>query len=429
MSSESRPSRRLRTLLLPSLLATFTLAAPAALLAQPARVQVTVLDPSGKPIPDVQVHVTTTERGDVKVNTTTNPKGRATVMVPNVALTYDMALEREGYASLQVPLKPTLGETTFKEYTLIPVGAKVAAPASDAPSQPRTFTPAEQAFNEGVEALGKSDFDTALAKFLDAREKDSSLTQVHSALASVYLEKKQPKEALASAQRFLEAEPGNPRGLRLVYEAQKDLGNQAEAAKALKELQSKKGADVATLLYNEGAESLKVGDLEGAQARFEEALVAQPDLRQADEALMVVYGRKNDWAKAAAQAEKVIAADPKNLRALRTRREAYAKLGDSAKEKEALDALAQADPTALAASLLDSGISKFNQNDTAGAIADLSRSIELDPKRPTAHYFLGMCHANNGKNAEAREHLQKFLELAPDDPNAAGAREMLKYLK
>ena len=30
--------------------------------------------------------------------------------------------------------------------------------------------------------------------------------------------------------------------------------------------------------------------------------------------------------------------------------------------------------------------------------------------------------------AEAKEHLQRFLELAPDDPDAAAAREMLAYL-
>jgi tetratricopeptide (TPR) repeat protein len=405
------------------------LVVPAAIHAQPARIAVTVLDPEGKPLAGVNIQVTTPDRGDVKVKATTNPKGKATVMVPNVTLSYDLALEREGYQSLTVDVKPTFGETTFREFTLAPVGQVAAAPVPAADGSTPSFTPAEVAFNAGVEALGRQDQETALARFLEARDKDPNLTQVYSAIAAIYLEKKQPQEALTAAQRFLQSEPGNPRGLRLVYEAQKQLGNQSEADKALEELQSQKGADVATLLFNEGAEALKVGDLDSAEKRFEEALAAQPELYQATEALMVVYARRNDWAKAAAQAEKTLARDPTNLRALRLRHDAYGRLGDQAKEKEAFDALAKADPKALAGALLDSGIAKFNANDTAGAIADLVQVVAIEPDRALAHYYLGLCYTNSSKPAEAKTHLQRFLELAPDDPNAAGAREMLKYLK
>jgi tetratricopeptide (TPR) repeat protein len=414
--------------LVPALFVLLALVVSAAIQAQPARIAVTVLDPEGKPLPGVNIQVTTPERGDVKVKATTNPKGKATVMVPNVTLSYDMSLEREGYQSLTVDVKPTFGETTFREYTLAPAGA-VNAPAPEADAAPPSFTPAEVAFNAGVEALGRQDQEAALAKFLEARDKDPNLTQVYSAIAAIYLEKKQPQEALTAAQRFLQSEPGNPRGLRLVYEAQKQLGNQAEADQALKELKTQKGADVATLLFNEGAEALKVGDLDSAEKRFEEALAAQPDLHQAAEALMVVYARRNDWAKAAAQAEKTLAQDPDNLRALRLRHDAYGRLGDQAKEKEAFDALAKADPKALAGALLDSGIAKFNANDTPGAIADLVQVVAIEPDRALAHYYLGLCYTNSSKPAEAKTHLQRFLELAPDDPNAAGAREMLKYLK
>jgi tetratricopeptide (TPR) repeat protein len=423
------PSSRRFSALLPALFALVALAAPAAIHAQPARISITVVDPDGKPLPGVDIQVTTPDRGDVKVKATTNPKGKATVMVPNVTLSYDMSLEREGYQSLTVDVKPTFGETTFREYTLAPAGAVSAAPVPEADAAKPSFTPAEIAFNAGVEALGKQDQETALTRFLEARDKDPNLAPVYSALAAIYLEKKQPQEALTAAQRFLQSEPGNPRGLRLVYEAQKQLGNQAEADKALKELKSQKGADVATLLFNEGAEALKVGDLDSAQLRFEEALVAQPELHQATDALMVVYARKGDWAKAAAQAETTLARDPGNLRALRLRHEAYGRLGDKAKEKEAFDALAKTDPKALSGALLDSGIAKFNANDTAGAIGDLTQVVAIEPDRALAHYYLGLCYTNSSKPAEAKTHLQRFLELAPDDPNAAGAREMLKYLK
>lgn len=425
MKSSSRPST---ALLLPLLLYALALATPAVIEAQPARISITILDPGGKPIEGVDLLATTESRGDVKVKATTNAKGRVTIMVPDVTQFYDVAIQREGYESLKTRVKPVFGETTFKEYTLAPAGAAPAPAADAAAPQPR-FTPAQEAFNAGVEALGKDDVDTAKAKFIEARDLDPNLNAVYSALAAVYLEQNQPQEALTAAQRFLEGEPGNPRGLRLVYESQRQLGNQAEAAKALKELQSTKGADVAVLLFNEGAEALKVGDLDSAQSRFEEALAAKPDLHQATDALMIVYARKGDWANAAAQAEKAIAHDPANLRALKLRHEAYTKVGDAAKAKEALDALVKVDPAAVTGSLLDAGIAKFNANDVQGAIADLSRVVELEPNRAVAHYYLGLCYTNTSKPDLAKTHLQRFLELAPADPNAAGAREMLKYLK
>jgi tetratricopeptide (TPR) repeat protein len=423
MTSLTRATARLL-----SILPLLALGLPAAIQAQPARISITVTDPGGEPLSDVKVLVTTPERGDVKVEAVTNKRGKATIMVPNVALVYYLVLARDGYESLKTDVKPQFGETTFREYKLAPAGAAAAAVPAAGDTE-RVYSPAELAFNAGVEALAKNDLDTAMTKFHEARDKNPDLAAVHSALASIYLEKKQPKEALAEAEIFREAEPGAPRGLRLVYEAQRQLGNHAEAEKALKELQSKKGEEVAILLFNEGAEAVKVGDLDNAERRFVEALQAQPDLVQAIDALMIVYARKKDWTNAAAQAEKVLATDPDNLRALRVRHDAYAQLGDQEKAKLALDALAKADPTALAGSFFDAGIAKFNANDSAGAIADFSKVIELDPGHATAHYYLGLCYTSASKPDLAKTHLERFLELAPNDANAATAREMLKYLE
>ena len=43
--------------------------------------------------------------------------------------------------------------------------------------------------------------------------------------------------------------------------------------------------------------------------------------------------------------------------------------------------------------------------------------------------MLAMCHVGRGENAAAKEQFEKFLAMAPDDPDAATAREMLSYLK
>ena len=41
--------------------------------------------------------------------------------------------------------------------------------------------------------------------------------------------------------------------------------------------------------------------------------------------------------------------------------------------------------------------------------------------------MLGLVYVNTGDSAKAKEHLQKFIDLAPDDPEVATAKQMLDY--
>ena len=413
----------LRSLLVMALFA----AVPAALFGQPARILFSVSDASGEPLPGVAVTLTTEERGSVSIEGQTDKRGRASVIVPSVAMLYDAALQKDGYQPLVTSIRPKLGETAVYELTMV---SAEAAATSAGPGAERVFTPAERAFNAGVEAMTRGELDAALEKFLEAQGKDPKFHAVHSALAAIYLEQGKPADALASAQRFLEAEPQSPRGLRLLYQAHHDLANHAEAAAALKALAAlEKGGDVAPLLFNEGADALKVGDLETAEKRFVDALEAQPDLAPALHALMILQVRREDWQQAAQRAEQLLALEPQNALALRARWDAYRNLGEAERAEAAFEALAEVDRTALADSLLEAGIATFNAGDAQGAIADLARAAEIDPDRAIAHYYLGLCYTNTGQPALARTHLQRFVELAPDDPNAASAREMLKYLE
>jgi cytochrome c-type biogenesis protein CcmH/NrfG len=46
-----------------------------------------------------------------------------------------------------------------------------------------------------------------------------------------------------------------------------------------------------------------------------------------------------------------------------------------------------------------------------------------------AHYYLAMAAMSNKKNAVAREHFQKYLELDPNGSEAATAKELLPLVK
>jgi len=59
----------------------------------------------------------------------------------------------------------------------------------------------------------------------------------------------------------------------------------------------------------------------------------------------------------------------------------------------------------------------FAQQDYDGAIRELSRSAELDPKFSQPYNQLGYAYRFKGNNAEAEKAFVKYAELIPDDPN------------
>ena len=53
----------------------------------------------------------------------------------------------------------------------------------------------------------------------------------------------------------------------------------------------------------------------------------------------------------------------------------------------------------------------------------------MKPDYAQAYYQMGMIYVNQNQVEEALKNLEKFLELAPDDPHAAVARQLVDYLK
>jgi cytochrome c-type biogenesis protein CcmH/NrfG len=77
--------------------------------------------------------------------------------------------------------------------------------------------------------------------------------------------------------------------------------------------------------------------------------------------------------------------------------------------------------------LFDHAAELFNENRAADAAIELEYVVKADPDLARAHYLLGMALFNTGRADEGRVHLQKFLELAPDDPDEEIARGLLSY--
>lgn len=187
-------------------------------------------------------------------------------------------------------------------------------------------------------------------------------------------------------------------------------------------------AERAVLIFNEGAEASQMGDSSTARAKFEEAVSIDPTLAAAHTALATIHFTEGDYAKAAEVAERARALDPEDAKALRILAESYSKLGREDEARAAAEALAVVDPSSQAYDLYKQAVSAYNAGDTAACLELADRALAIDPQLAGSHFMAGMCGIAADPIA-AREHLERFLELAPESPDAATAREMLDYLK
>jgi Flp pilus assembly protein TadD len=98
-----------------------------------------------------------------------------------------------------------------------------------------------------------------------------------------------------------------------------------------------------------------------------------------------------------------------------------------------------ADPAFTELSKLDAGVattaayragfSLFKTDFIDGTIASFERVLTVVPDHAETHHQLGLCYANKGDTNKAREHLEKLLELAPNDPAAGQVMGMIETLR
>jgi len=79
-------------------------------------------------------------------------------------------------------------------------------------------------------------------------------------------------------------------------------------------------------------------------------------------------------------------------------------------------------------SLFERGNDLFDGNDPLAAAKVYRQVLDLQPDNAEAHYKLGLSLLSAEDTSTAVTHLKRFLELAPEHPEAAAARDMLTYV-
>ena len=195
------------------------------------------------------------------------------------------------------------------------------------------------------------------------------------------------------------------------------------------------GADQAVAAYNEGIAALGAGNLAAALPKLENAAQLDPKLPEAQAALSQVYLDLKRYGDSLAASDRYLALKPGDPAGLRARYDALKAAGDNDRAREALDALAAADPQSpeTAIRFFNEGAERARTGKLDEATSFFERVVQIAPTEPKfakAHYVLGLTYAkDDAKKAQAREQLQAFLQMAPNDPDAATAKDMLAYLK
>jgi tetratricopeptide (TPR) repeat protein len=374
-----------------------------------------IVDNEGSAVNGIEVTV----RGDgFEQTTTTDEKGRFKLKVPDATVEYEISFARDGYATHSEPLSFSQPGGITKEWKLgsKPLGAPTESMA------------ALRSYNEGVRALQDGNDDLALEQFAAALVADPQLAEAHTATARIYEARDDHEQALLAADRGLAADPDNVEALRVRYFSLQSLGREGtdEALGRLAELD--RSPETAIALYNDGVAARRSGNQKKARARYELAAVIDPSLVIAHSALAGFYLGAKEFTAALSAAGRVLELEPESPTGWSVRYNALNALGRTDEALAALEKLQEVRPDAVAQAFLDRGVALFDDGLVDDAIPALEQALRADPSLPRGHYQLGLCYMNKNRTAEARRHLETFLELAPDDPDAGAATRLIEVL-
>ncbi len=394
-----------------------------------------IVDPDGNPIVDVQIKVTGVGF-DVTQERTTNKKGKFTLLLLDATKDYLLRMEKDGFQTIEEPLRLPLGDTMRREWTMVPGSGGPPSGGSSSPSS--AAAPASggvargqagRLYEKGAEAYAAGDLETAAANFEEVVVLEPGLAEVHMALAMTYLRQENWEGAASEAQKALEINPDETMNLEIQYDSYRALGDVENQYRVLDTLVERSpGPDTARRVFNRGVTKTEARDLEGAAADFEAAKTMAPELVASYSALTRVYFDLGRFDESVENGRRALEIDPNYYEAMGVMFLALRAQGKDDEAEAMFEALKAGDPQFISGVLMDLGVSYFNSGEAEQAQGIFEKVVDAQPENGQAHYMLSLCYLGKGDTVKAKELLERFLELAPNDPEAATAREMLSTL-
>lgn len=119
--------------------------------------------------------------------------------------------------------------------------------------------------------------------------------------------------------------------------------------------------------------------------------------------------------------------DPQNVDAWRMTAEIELQKGNLDAGKAALEKVPE-DKITDAQPYFNIGVLLFNKKKATEADAAFSKALSVQPDLAEAYYYRGLARLQMNRKADARADLEKYLEVAPEGPDAKDVRELLKSI-
>lgn len=382
---------------------------------KPAAISARVIDAGKKPVPGAKVTIKG-PTGEVAAEVVTDKKGEFKVEIKGEPGKYIVAIDAAGNAPFENPIDLEAGQEQRVEIKLL-----------SAEEGKKNF--AIKLYNEAADAFRKQDWPVAKAKFAEALVASPEMAEPRLGLADIALTEGNTQDAITQVEAYLKIKPDDVQGKKIAYTAYLRAGQQDKAKAISAELgDAKLNAGLAIDLYNQGALASQKNDFDTALAKFKEATDYDANLAEAWAGMGSVLYNQGKFAEALANAEKALALKPTLQPAMRSRFLALDGLKRKQEAGVAWDAYAAIDKNGALDLLIRSAEADFKDGNLEAAEASLLRVLGLNPDDAQAHLQIGLVYASTNPQ-KCKEHLQRFLKLAPSHPEAETAKDILAYLK
>lgn len=179
--------------------------------------------------------------------------------------------------------------------------------------------------------------------------------------------------------------------------------------------------------YDEAKTLLEEGKTTEARARLEDALKEMPDLIEALEVMAGIDFDSGDSALALATARRCLEEDDESLKCLAVASNAAGSVGDTEAQAAYLAQYQELNPDDPA-TLFNQAAGFLNKMDDENARPLLESCLEVDPGFAKCLFEYGMLLLRTGDLEGAKAQFEKYLEVAPDGPDATTVAETVKYL-
>jgi tetratricopeptide (TPR) repeat protein len=407
------------------LLIAMLLASTSAFAVRRGRIIGKVVDPDGNPIEGVTVTATSPDVPDFNEIRTTDKKGVFKVDFEEINVVYQYRFDKVGYVTFQA--EQTWEKDGSARYEFVMQPGETSGLQGPAPLT--SSSPAIAAFNAGVTAFDAGEFSTSVTHFEEAIGHDPEFRRAWGALSVALVELDRFQEAAEAAEKAIELGSSHEMVLRARWDAYRNLGDEAKTAEALAAMEhTGRMAEEAKKVFNEGVGFFKAGDYENAFLKYQEAAAMNPNL---DVALLGVattglkIGRIDE---VMAATDAMLEENPSNQDAIRIRYNAALETGKEDLILDALVDLAAVDPETALNGLWMLAMASYDANDMERAKERFDKVLAVNPDHARAHYYLGLTYVSEGVNDKAKAHLQRFVEITPEDPDAATASELIDFL-